>query len=253
MPPRRSSPKNRGGWGYRTTPSIWPKWFDGRAEASISCTRLGRWPRSTSASPPSCARSTRWATTPREREAAAGAPCAWRLRSLAMPPCATARHITSRPLPKGLSEFQQPRMHGHLPLAVHFRVDLAGAALPVKVLPVARAPERIHIHNGKSAVALFRNFDSTDFANIMNKLVHVEDFLPQAAPAVAFESPQDHLPIHRVVRMGCRGPGPDHVGMKDGDQQVYVLRVPGPGLAVHNLFDFLLRGHRVPSPRFPTA
>src|ERR1700722_13813868 len=73
----------------------------------------------------------------------------------------------------------------------------------------------------------------------MYETVSVEQILPYAFPALRVESPHHKHPFHRIVGVTTWRPGPNHIGMKNCDQEVDVLCVPGSGLSIHyfgNLF-----------------
>src|SRR5580700_3719506 len=52
--------------------------------------------------------------------------------------------------------------------------------------------------------------------------------------------------MHRIVSIAVHWPGPNHVVMKDCDQQIDILGIPGSGLSIHNLDDlFFSLGSRL--------
>ena len=71
-------------------------------------------------------------------------------------------------------------MRNEFPISArHFRIDLADAAFPVKILPrFPVTPESIDVHHRKRGVALRGDLDLHGMAMIMNEVVMVEKILP---------------------------------------------------------------------------
>src|SRR5439155_8745290 len=127
---------------------------------------------------------------------------------------------------------QEPRVRDQLPLAIHSRVDLAGAALPGKVPSCRVAPERVHVHDLEGAVVLPREDDLHDLPPVVDELMGLEKLEPPSSPPLGVVASELYDPEGGVVRVRSRRPWPDHVGMEDRQEQCYVLAVPGPRLPV---------------------
>jgi hypothetical protein len=126
-------------------------------------------------------------------------------------------------------------VHSHFPLRAHSAVDLARPPFPVEVFAIPVAPQRININHCDGAIALLGNLNSLCSSSIMDKGVGVKQLLPYLFPALGVKSPQHQHPVHWIVSAGARRPGPNHVGLKDCDQQIDILRISGSRLSIHNL------------------
>jgi len=80
----------------------------------------------------------------------------------------------------------------------------------------------------------------------MYQPVCVEKLLPAPAPPFFVVPAKGHYPVHGIMRLNSAGPGPDHIGMKNRDKKVYILRVPGFCFTIDQLCDFgFFFGHYV--------
>src|SRR5437867_832589 len=141
---------------------------------------------------------------------------------------------------------QRPRLRDHLPLRSHLRVDLAGTPLPDLLGARLRMPPPgVDVHYGERAVPLARHDDLLDLPPVVHQGVRVEQLLPAPLPALRVEAAEHHHPRHRIVRLRRRRPRPDHGGMKAGDEEIDILRVPRSRFAIDDVADLLLDGvHR---------
>src|SRR2546425_163853 len=141
---------------------------------------------------------------------------------------------------------QRPRLRDHLPLRSHLRVALARPPLPDLLGARLRMPPPgVDVHHRERSIPLARHHDLLDLPPVVHQGVRVEQLLPAPLPALRVEAAEHHHPRHRIVRLRRRRPRPDHGGMKAGDEQLDILRVPRPGLAIDDVADLLLDGvHR---------
>src|SRR5581483_4158167 len=91
------------------------------------------------------------------------------------------------------------------------------------------------------ALAVRRDRDADRLATVVDEFVRVEELLPDAPPALAFEAAHPPDPAGGVVRVRRRRPRPDRVRVEETDQAFGVLLVPRAGLGVHNRLDRLVR------------
>jgi hypothetical protein len=99
-------------------------------------------------------------------------------------------------------------------------------------------PERVNVHDGEGCIPFLRDFDLAYHSLVVNQRVSVEQFLPACFPTLAMESPKEEDPSFRIVVSRPWRPRPYHIRMKQFDQRLSVLRIPGARLAVHHLLDF---------------
>jgi len=65
-------------------------------------------------------------------------------------------------------------VHGHLPLAANFCIDLANSTLPVIFLAGTIDPKSVNVDDGKGAITFARNLDLPDHPFVVRQTVGVE-------------------------------------------------------------------------------
>ena len=143
---------------------------------------------------------------------------------------------------------EQPRLRDHLPLIADGRVDLACPPRPV-LLETRRSvpPARVDVDDREPAI-LFRGYhDPAHHPHVAHERVRIEQCLPGGTPPTPVIAPEHELPLHRVVRLSGWRPRPDHVMVENGQEQLDVLCIPGPRLALDDFLDCGVRvGHMHP-------
>jgi hypothetical protein len=129
-------------------------------------------------------------------------------------------------------------MHNQLPVPVrHPGIDLPDPALPVIIVALLVAPQGVDIHHRQRSIAFPRHLDPSDRAPVVDQPVLAEQLLPSSFPALAVVAPEHKYPSRGIVVVRRRRPRPHHVGMKNVNQRLGVLPVPGARLAIHYLLD----------------
>jgi hypothetical protein len=99
---------------------------------------------------------------------------------------------------------QQASVHGHFPFAADPVVYLARAPFPVEVFAIGVAPQGVDI-NQANAPSPCSEISIFWMATIVGQRVRVEQPLPTLLPPLAVVTPQNHDPIHGIVRPGRSG------------------------------------------------
>src|SRR5437867_4286906 len=107
-------------------------------------------------------------------------------------------------------------------------------------------PKGINVHDCESSVSFGGDLNASNGAPIVDKVVRVEEVLPSPVPACSVISPPNQGPLHWVVGIGIRRPGPDHVRMKQCEQELRIPSVPGTSLPYHDLLNLSGDSHSPP-------
>jgi hypothetical protein len=104
-------------------------------------------------------------------------------------------------------------------------------------LTVLPPPESVNVYDRERAITLGRDDDALRRASIVYQVMGIKELLPAAPPSIAVVATPGQDPLSWVVSRGIGGPGPNHILVKHGQQEIHILRIPGAGFAINDLAD----------------